>query len=126
MVLASCTTAENLQRLREAQGWTRRQVAERLEVSEALITAWETGRRKVSIEAASRLADMYAIDVETIIGSPIVSIEPQTYSVAEAATILGFSISSIYRAIERGEIRVVGIGKRKNIPRDEVDRLLGR
>lgn len=47
-----------------------------------------------------------------------------TMSVPEAATRLGISRSTLYRAIDRGEITAIRIGRCTQIPRHIVDRLL--
>jgi excisionase family DNA binding protein len=48
-----------------------------------------------------------------------------TYTVTEAAQILGISRSSAYEAIRRGEIPSIVIGHRIVIARTAIDRLLG-
>jgi len=51
--------------------------------------------------------------------------ERLTYSVVEAARVLGLSRNSVYAACERGEIRCLRIGKRLLISKLEIQRLLG-
>lgn len=46
------------------------------------------------------------------------------YKVNEAANILGFSVSGVYLMIERGDIRVLTIGKSYRIKSAEIERLL--
>jgi excisionase family DNA binding protein len=49
----------------------------------------------------------------------------ETYSVEEAARILGIGRNRVYEAVKRGDIRVVGLtGCRWRVPRREIDRLL--
>jgi len=50
--------------------------------------------------------------------------EKQTYSVPEAAKILGLNRNSGYEAVKRGEIPVIKIGKRLLVPKPALDRLL--
>ena len=50
--------------------------------------------------------------------------EKQTYSVPEAAKILGLNRNSGYDAVKRGEIPVIRIGKRLLVPKPALDRLL--
>ena len=50
--------------------------------------------------------------------------ERLTYSVTEAARVLGISRNSCYAACERGELPCLKIGKRILIPRARLDRLL--
>ncbi|WP_354142504.1 helix-turn-helix domain-containing protein [Bradyrhizobium sp. NP1] len=50
------------------------------------------------------------------------SSEPRrTYTVREAAAILGVGAATLYRAIERKEVPFIGIGRRRLIPRVWVD-----
>lgn len=46
------------------------------------------------------------------------------YTIPEAAEQLTISRASLYRLIDRGEIRRVKIGQRSVIPADEINRLL--
>jgi excisionase family DNA binding protein len=45
----------------------------------------------------------------------------RTYTVREAAAILGVGAPTLYRAIERGEVPFIAIGRRRLIPRVWVD-----
>lgn len=47
-----------------------------------------------------------------------------TMSVPDAAALLGISRSTLYRAIGRGEITAIRIGRCTQIPRHVVDRLI--
>jgi excisionase family DNA binding protein len=51
-------------------------------------------------------------------------IECRTYSVREAARILGVSSSYAYLVIERGEIPALRMGGRILVPRDALDEML--
>jgi len=53
-----------LRRWRLAEGLTLQEVADRLEVSLATASRWETGRTKVSLDTYSRLADLYRVGVD--------------------------------------------------------------
>ena len=50
--------------------------------------------------------------------------EKQTFSVPEAAEILGLGRNGGYDAVRRGEIPVIKIGKRLLVPKAALDRLL--
>ncbi|SEQ98030.1 Helix-turn-helix domain-containing protein [Streptomyces sp. yr375] len=54
-----------LRQWRTAEGLTLQQVADRLEVSLATASRWETGNTKVSLDTYSRLADLYHVDNES-------------------------------------------------------------
>jgi excisionase family DNA binding protein len=49
---------------------------------------------------------------------------PATYSIEEAAQILGVGRSAAYEAARRGEIPTIRIGRRLRVPRRALDRLL--
>ena len=51
-------------------------------------------------------------------------LERRTYTVEEAAQILGISRSSAYEAARKGEIPTIRIGKLIRVPADQLDRLL--
>ena len=51
-------------------------------------------------------------------------LERKTYTVDEAAKLLGIGRSAAYEAAERGSIPAVRIGRRILIPRAALDRLL--
>ncbi len=51
--------------------------------------------------------------------------EPQTVTATAAAKRIGVCVRTIYRGVERGEIRHVRIGRSIRIPRSELARLLG-
>ena len=50
--------------------------------------------------------------------------EPKTYSVDQAARLLGIGRSAAYEAVTRGQLPSVRIGRRVLIPRAALDRLL--
>ena len=50
--------------------------------------------------------------------------ERKTLDAATFAASLGVSVSAVYEAIQRGEIRAGRLGRRVLIPRSELDRVL--
>lgn len=48
-----------------------------------------------------------------------------TYSVREAAIIIGVGAATLYRAIDRDEVRVVRVGRRVAVPKAWVDAQVG-
>jgi excisionase family DNA binding protein len=48
----------------------------------------------------------------------------RTYTVAEAAEILGISVNSAYEAVRRGEIPSIRLGHRVVVPRKAFDRFV--
>lgn len=49
---------------------------------------------------------------------------PATYTVEEAAEVIGISRNSAYEAIKRGEIPSIKIGRRILVPKDALHRML--
>jgi len=58
---------------------------------------------------------------EEVRGTPL---GRQTLDVAETADVLGLSRASIYRAIHRGELEAIRLGRRLLVPRRALSRLL--
>ena len=54
-----------------------------------------------------------------------VSLPKLTYTVTEAAELLGISRTSAYDCVRRGELPALALGRRIVIPRTELERLLG-
>ncbi|NEC86442.1 helix-turn-helix transcriptional regulator [Streptomyces sp. SID12501] len=54
-----------LRQWRVGEGLTLQEVADRLEVSLATASRWETGSTKVSLDTYSRLADLYRVDADS-------------------------------------------------------------
>ena len=50
--------------------------------------------------------------------------ERLTYTVTEAARLLGVSRNTAYEAVRRGDIRAVNLGRRVLVPRDALDAFL--
>jgi transcriptional regulator with XRE-family HTH domain len=61
---------ERLAALRKERGLTQVQLAERLEVSQQAITAYESGQRRVPISMLPSLADTLSVSIEELIGAP--------------------------------------------------------
>jgi excisionase family DNA binding protein len=55
----------------------------------------------------------------------IEQVNRRTYSIEEAATVLGISRSAAYRAARRGEIPILVVGHRKLVPAARLRELLG-
>ena len=56
----------------------------------------------------------------------VTGVERQTYSVwPDLANILGLGKNGAYKAVNRGEVRAIRVGRRILVPKAEVERLLG-
>jgi len=56
----------HLRTLREAQGWTQGELAQRLDVSRQTVNALETGRYDPSLPLAFRIARLFGLTIEEI------------------------------------------------------------
>ena len=52
--------------LREARGWTQRDLAAKLGVSPASVALWETGKNNLSLDNALALADLFACTLDAL------------------------------------------------------------
>lgn len=59
--------SEKLRSLREARGLTQFQVAERIGVSKAMISAYETASKAPSIEVLIRLSRLFGVSVDYLV-----------------------------------------------------------
>ena len=59
--------SEKLRKLREARGLTQLQVADRIGVSKAMISAYETASKAPSIEVLIRLSRLFAVSVDYLV-----------------------------------------------------------
>lgn len=59
--------SEKLRSLREAKGLTQLQVAERIGVSKAMISAYETASKAPSIEVLIRLSRLFGVSVDYLV-----------------------------------------------------------
>ena len=59
--------SEKLKALREARGLTQLQVANRIGISKAMISAYETASKAPSIEVLIRLSRLYGVSVDYLV-----------------------------------------------------------
>ena len=59
-----------LARLREAKGYTQAEVARSVGASQQAVYAWEIGGRRISVFVLTKLAKVYSVTVEQLIGLP--------------------------------------------------------
>jgi DNA-binding XRE family transcriptional regulator len=61
------TPAFNIKKLRIQRGWSQKQVAEQLKVSQNAYSKWENSKADLSFSRLSQLADLYGISVTDLI-----------------------------------------------------------
>ncbi len=54
--------------LREARGWSQRDLAARLDVTPATVAQWETGVNGLSLKSAVALADLFGCTLDAVLG----------------------------------------------------------
>ena len=59
--------SEKLKTLRDARGLTQQQVAQRIGVSKAMVSAYETASKAPSIEVLIRLARLFGVTVDYLV-----------------------------------------------------------
>lgn len=71
------TFRDMLRLLRRANGWSQREVAERLHVNRSTYAYYETGKTRPDYETLLSIADLYGVSVDFLLGkdTPATSIE---------------------------------------------------
>jgi transcriptional regulator with XRE-family HTH domain len=59
---------QNIRLLRKQKGLTQVELAKKLDCSQAVITAYESSKKKPAIDTLSRLADVLGVTIDQIIG----------------------------------------------------------
>ena len=63
-------TCEILKTLRERQGLTQEELAQRLFVTRQAVSRWETGETQPNTETLRRLSGVFDVSINTLLGSP--------------------------------------------------------
>lgn len=59
---------EILKRYRKSFGWTQKQLADRLNVSQPAVGSWESGRTEPSQDIQNKLANLFGISTDELLG----------------------------------------------------------
>ncbi|MBP2168739.1 transcriptional regulator with XRE-family HTH domain [Erwinia toletana] len=62
---------ERFTRLRKAHGITQAELAERLNVSQQTVQAWEAGRRRIKVSSLPEVAKIFSISLEELFGGEV-------------------------------------------------------
>lgn len=68
-------TGEILQLLRSKRGWSQPKLAELLHVSQSTITMWENNKRGINSESLLKIADLFNVSVDYLLGKETASTE---------------------------------------------------
>ena len=63
--------AENLMYYRKKKGLSQEKIAECLEVSRQAVTKWETNASKPNSDNLIKLAQLFEVDVDTLLGNEV-------------------------------------------------------
>lgn len=81
---------EKLRKLRNLEGWTQKQVAEKIGVSKQTYSHYENENRKPGLEMIRKLAEVYQVDLDRVFGSElVVAEEAPTYKTSTQIPIVG-------------------------------------
>ena len=61
--------AKRIKLLRERKGFTQKQLAEILNLSQQAIAKWETGKSEPDVKMINKLAELFEVDVSYLIGN---------------------------------------------------------
>lgn len=59
---------ENIRRLRKSRGWTQRELAERLDISDKTVSRWESGIQLPDAQIIPELAEMFGVSIGELYG----------------------------------------------------------
>lgn len=58
-----------MRNLRDSQGWTQDEVAERIDISKTAYRSYELNLRRISVDVLMRLAALYGISMDEMLGN---------------------------------------------------------
>ncbi|AUJ25443.1 MULTISPECIES: helix-turn-helix domain-containing protein [Virgibacillus] len=61
--------AYNIKRLREQQGWTQQQLADKLQLSRSVIAKWENSHVTPDISSLMKLSDLFHVSIDYLAGN---------------------------------------------------------
>lgn len=59
--------SEKLKNLRESRGWTQLQVANRVGISKAMVSAYETASKAPSLDVLIKLSRLYGVSIDYLV-----------------------------------------------------------
>lgn len=101
-----------LAELRVKRGWTQEQVAEMLGIKRARYNSWENGIAKPDIDFVDKLADLYKVTSDYILGRNVDSVAKATAPYWASSR----DIRDLKKLLQEGDIMFDGV------PMDETDR----
>lgn len=85
---------DNVRRLRKANSWTMRQLAERMGISESTVSQWEAYKSWIDHETMDKLADVFQVPHSVLLagdGSPYKPVNSRRPTLREALEVINES-----------------------------------
>lgn len=76
--------ADNLKRLRKEKHMSQSQLAELVDMSQATVASWETGTRKPDTSMILRLAGLFGVTSDELLGAPAVDDDAELWAIRES------------------------------------------
>ena len=70
--------------MRRSRGLTQTDLAEKMQVSRSTIAMWESNKREPDLESLEALADIFNVDIGSIVGSPDMDTDTELLALRQA------------------------------------------
>ena len=81
---------KNVTRLREQRGWSIQELASRLNIDRTYLSKSESGKRSFKVSEVNRLAEMFGVSVDYLLGRPEKNDNNNTADLADDDTIFTY------------------------------------
>lgn len=71
------TLGENIKALRKGHGWTQVELAQKVGVTQVSVTAYETNRKRPTLDKIRRIAKLFSVDINELLGDEELSISEE-------------------------------------------------
>jgi transcriptional regulator with XRE-family HTH domain len=85
---------ENIRLLRKQKGWTQDQFAQELQIKRSLVGAYEEGRAEPRLELLQRMAELFGLSVDKLIGQDLRVAKPSEENFQRGKEVVVVSIDS--------------------------------
>jgi transcriptional regulator with XRE-family HTH domain len=69
----------NIRALRKSKGWTQVELAQKLNITQQAITAYERGKKRPPVDKLPDIAELFGVTIEDIIGKKPLTIETNSH-----------------------------------------------
>lgn len=81
---------KNVTRLREQRGWSIQELASRLNIDRTYLSKSESGKRSFKVSEVNRLAELFGVSVDSLLGRPEKNDNNNTTDLADDDTIFTY------------------------------------